>query len=116
MATTRPQNPRFPHTCVITRPQDDDPMVDETEEVVIYEGKCRAYDKNTTSDKGDVLNSQRGLALPLDREGWIALGTVPREGDKVMVDRGTHKEFGRVIDVNAANFRGTHIIWRYDRN
>ena len=116
MATTRPNNPRFPHLCVITRPADEDPMVDENEEAVIYEGKCRAYDKNTTSDKGEVLNSQRGLALPVDRDGWIALGTVPREGDKVEVDRGTHKEYGRVIDVNAANFRGTHLVWKYGRN
>ena len=116
MANTRPKNDRFPHQCRIIRPADVDPMVDEDEEILIYEGKCRAYDKNTTSDKGEVLNSQRGLALPVDREGWIALGTVPREGDKVEVDRGTHKEYGRVIDVNAANFRGTHLVWKYGRN
>lgn len=116
MATPRPKNDRFPHTCLITRPEDEDPMKDEGEGVVIYSGKCRAYDKNTTSDKGEVLNSQRGLALPIDREGWIALGTVPREGDTVEVDRGTHKEYGRVIDVNAANFGGTHLVWKYGRS
>lgn len=108
-------NPRFPHTCKIVRPLDEDPMVDESEESVIYEGTCRAYDKNTTSDKGDVLNSFRGLALPVDREGWVALGTVPREGDTVIVDRGTHKEYGRVVDVNAGNFGGTHLVWKYGR-
>lgn len=116
MAIKRPENPRFPHTCKIVRMQGEDPMEDESESIVIYEGKCRAYDKNTVSDKGDVLNSSRGLALPVDRDGWIELGTVPREGDTVLVDRGTHKEQGRVIDVNAANFRGTHLVWRYGRD
>ena len=109
-------NPRFPHTCKIVRPLDEDPMVDESDEVVIYEGVCRAYDKNTTSDKGDVLNSFRGLALPIDREGWIAEGIVPREGDTVVVDRGTHTETGRVVDVNPANFGGTHLVWKYGRS
>jgi len=104
-------NPRFPHCCRITRPIDEDPMVDETEDVVIYEGSCRVYDKNTVSDKGDVLNSFRGLALPVDREGWLELGTVPREGDTVEVDRMTHTENGRIVDVNPANFGGTHLVW-----
>lgn len=115
MATTRPDNPRFPHTCRIVRPIDEDPMVDESEETVIYEGACRAYDKNTTSDKGDVVVSYRGLALPIDRVGWIGLGVVPREGDQVIVDRGSHPEYGRVIDVNPANFGGTHLVWKYGR-
>ena len=109
-------NPRFPHTCRITRAIDEDPMVDESEVTLIYEGKCRDYDKNTVSDKGDVLNSFRGLALPIDRDGWIALGTVPQEGDEVVVDRGSHTERGRVVDVNPANFGGTHVIWKYGRN
>jgi hypothetical protein len=116
MAITRPDNPRFPHHCTITRAVAEDPMVDESETTIIYEGECRAYDKNTTSDKGEVLNSFRGLALPVDREGWIALGVVPREGDEVTVDRGTHKEIGRVVDVNPANFRGTHLVWKYGRS
>lgn len=116
MATTRPDNPRFPHTCRIVRPKDEDPMVDESEEIVIYEGACRSYDKNTVSDKGDVLNSFRGLSIPVDREGWIEKEVVPREGDTVYVDRGTHKEAGRVVDVNPANFGGTHLVWKYSRS
>ena len=90
-------------------------MQDESEEVVVYEGVCRAYDKNTTSDKGDVIASYRGLALPVDREGWVELGTVPREGDTVIVDRKTHTETGKIIDLNPGNFHGTHIIWKYGR-
>lgn len=115
MPKTRPNNERFPHLCVIKRPHSDDPMKDEDDETLIYEGECRAYDKNTTSDKGDVIASYRGLSLPIDREGWIKLGVVPREGDCVEVDRGTHKENGRVIDVNPANFGGTHLVWKYGR-
>lgn len=115
MTMERPNNPKFPHTCTITRPMDEDPMEDESEGVVIYEGACRAYEKNTVSDKGEVLNSFRGLALPIDREGWISLGVVPQEGDSVDIDRGTHKEYGRVLDVNPANFGGTTVIWKYGR-
>lgn len=91
----------------------------EFDETVIYEGECRSYEKNTTSDKGEVISSQRGLSLPLNQDGWDALGVVPMEGDEVVVVHGTtHKEYGRVIDKNVAtaSFAGTHLIWRYGRN
>ena len=90
-----------------------------TQETVIYEGDCRSYKINTTSDRGEVITSQRGLALPLNQDGWDALGVVPKEGDEVVVFHGdTHKEYGRVIDKNVANasFAGTHLIWGYTRN
>lgn len=142
----RPDNPRFPHFCRIVRrtatlPMEDedieyDPMADEDpmsdeeavegegaeeedpepSETVIYEGECRAYDKNTTSDKGDVITSYRGLALPLTRDDWETLGVCPMEGDIIAVDRGGYTEYGTVIDKNPANFGGTHLIWRYGRN
>ena len=89
-----------------------------TEEIVIYEGICRSYEKNTTSDKGEVISSQRGLSLPLNQDGWDALGVIPQEGDEVVVVHGTtNKEYGRVIDKNVAtaSFAGTHLIWRYGR-
>lgn len=87
--------------------------------VLIYEGECRSYHINTTSDKGEVIASQRGLALPLNQDGWDKLGVVPREGDEIVVLHGlTHKEYGRVIDKNVATakFAGTHLTWRYGRN
>ncbi len=115
MAITRPDNPRFPHHCTITRAVAEDPMVDESETTIIYEGECRAYDKNTTTDKGDVITSYRGLALPVDKSGWGSMGVVPKEGDSIVVDRGGYKEYGRVIDKNPANFRGTHLVWKYGR-
>lgn len=92
---------------------------DTVEETVIYEGECRSYEKNTTSDKGEIISSQRGLALPLNQDGWDELGVVPIEGDEVAVVHGaTHTEYGRVVEKNVANasFAGTHLIWRYGRN
>lgn len=92
---------------------------EESQATVIYEGACRSYKINTTSDKGDVITSQRGLALPLNQDGWDELGVVPMEGDEVIVVHGTtFKEYGRVVDKNiaTASFAGTHLIWRYGRN
>lgn len=90
-----------------------------TETTVIYEGPCRNYKINTTSDKGEIITSQRGLALPLNQDGWDELGVVPMEGDEIVVVHGkTFKEYGRVIDksVATAEFAGTHLVWRYGRN
>lgn len=83
---------------------------------VIYEGSCRSYERHTTSDTGEIITSYRGLSLPLTQDDWIRLGVVPQEGDEVALDRGSHREYGRVIDVNPSNFHGTHITWRYGRN
>ena len=109
--------------------QQETPPAEETEKeeesdegaqvTVIYEGECRSYKINTTSDKGEVITSQRGLALPLNQDGWDAFGLVPQEGDEVVVAHGsTHKEYGRIVDKNVANasYAGTHLVWRYGRN
>ena len=101
---------------------DDDEGQDPAEDsqtTVIYEGICRSYKINTTSDKGEVVTSERGLALPLNQDAWDGLGVVPMEGDEVIVVHGTtFKEYGRVIDKNVAtaSFAGTHLTWRYGRN
>ena len=96
---------------------EEDPS-EGVETQVIYEGECRSYEKNTTSDRGDVITSYRGLALPMKQDDWNRIGLIPQEGDEVAVKRGTHTEYGRVIDKNpgTADFAGTHIIWRYGRN
>lgn len=90
----------------------------DTQTIVVYEGECRSYEKNTTSDKGDVITSYRGLALPLNQDAWNKLGIVPMEGDEIVVVHGVFREYGRVIDknVSAASFAGTHLVWRYGRN
>jgi hypothetical protein len=94
--------------------------VDSSEETnhqqIVYQGPCRAYDKHTTSDRGEVITSFRGLSLPLNRDDWAARGVIPMEGDEIRVNRGGYEEYGRVIDKNPANFHGTHIVWRYGRN
>lgn len=129
---TGTRNERFPHWCRIVRKSTEDPMEDESDfsplscssplpddGEVIYEGRCRSYKINTTSDKGDVITSQRGLSLPLNQEGWDMLGSVPCEGDEVVVVHSPRfREYGRVIDKNVAtaSFAGTHLVWRYVRN
>lgn len=88
----------------------------KAEKIVIYDGECRAYDKHTTSDRGDVITSYRGLAIPMTRKDWEEFGVVPMEGDEIRVDRGGYHEYGRVVDKNPGNFGGTHLVWRYGRN
>lgn len=95
---------------------DDSDGSDDGQSTVIYEGKCRSYAKNTTSDKGEVILSYRGLALPLTQDDWDALGFAPQEGDEIAVNRGAYTEYGRVIDREPANFGGTHLTWKYGRN
>ena len=108
-------NPRFPHTCQIIRAQKpSDPMLDEEENVVIYDGVCRGYEKLTTSASGEVISSYRGLALPLKQDEWTK-NTIPHEGDKIVLDRGSFTEYGEVVDKTPSNL-GTHLLWKYVRN
>lgn len=117
MSVTHQPNPRFPHTCVISRMSDDgDPMTDETEKTIIYQGKCRSFDHHTTSDSGDVLISNRKLSLPVKQSEW---GTeqypIPREGDVVEVQKYGYSEYGIVKDIMPSNL-GTHLLWKYERD
>lgn len=109
-------NPRFPHTCIISRRVDDaDPMSDDLKSNVVYEGICRGYDVQTTSDSGDVITSVRKLSIPVIQQQWSLSKPIPREGDMIELDRGSHKEYGRVTDIMSGNL-GTHILWKYERN
>ena len=109
-------NPRFPHTCVISRKAvPDDPMEDEGEALVIYEGVCRSYDFHTTSTAGDVMTSTRKLSLPVRQQEWNKDHPIPLEGDIVVVNKGSHSEYGVVLDKMPGNL-GTHILWKYIRN
>lgn len=108
-------NPRFPHKCKIIRHSDNgDPMTDEDEGIVIYEGECRGYDKLTTSIGGDVISSYRELSLPLTQWEWRK-DTIPQEGDRIELDKGSYVEKGEVVDRMLGNF-GTHLLWKYVRN
>lgn len=107
-------NPRFPHTCRIVRYDNSDPMVDDTEGVVIYDGECRSDNKAVTSDNGEYNVSYRTLALPLKQDEWTE-ETIPLEGDRIELQRFGYKEYGIVIDKRPSNL-GTHILWKYARN
>lgn len=108
-------NPRFPHYCQIIRATpSEDPMVDETEQTVIYEGECRSYDKNTSTIKGEIIVSYRVLSLPVKQSEWTE-DNIPKEGDWVNVNKGSYMEEGKVIDRMPGNL-GTHILWKYGRN
>lgn len=107
-------NPRFPHTCRIVRYDNSDPMVDDTEGVVIYDGECRSDNKAVTSDNGEYNVSYRTLALPLKQDEWTE-DTIPLEGDRIELQRFGYKEYGIVVDKRPSNL-GTHILWKYARN
>lgn len=81
---------------------------------VLYEGVCRGYNRDTTSDNGDVNASYRYLALPLKQDEWTDQ-TIPREGDKVVLHKFGYTEYGQIIDIRPSNL-GTHILWKYVRN
>ena len=110
----RINNPRFPHTCRIVRYDNSDPMVDDTEGIVIYEGECRSDNKAVTSDNGEHNVSYRTLALPLKQDEWTE-NTIPLEGDRIELQRFGYKEYGIVVDKRPSNL-GTHILWKYARN
>ena len=84
--------------------------------LLIYEGDCMAYPKHTTSASGDVITSLRGLAMPVTSDGWVERDIIPMKNDEVYVWRGLQREYGKITDVNAANFGGTEIIWKVDGN
>lgn len=114
--TTYEPNPRFPHSCVITRRvDDDDPMTDDTSVTTIYDGACRSFDFQTTNEKGDVLTSTRKLSLPVKQSEWDEEHPIPEEGDEIVVNKGSFQEYGIVIDRMPGNL-GTHLLWRYGRN
>lgn len=108
-------NPRFPHHCVIKRRTDDgDPMTDEDNDVVIYNGVCRSFSFHTTSETGEVITSTRKLSLPVKQNEWNSTN-IPQEGDLVVVSKNGYEESGTVIDKMPGNL-GTHVLWKFVRN
>lgn len=81
---------------------------------VIYEGECRSYNRDTIPDNGAVSASVRMLALPTKQDEWTD-ETIPREGDRIILQRFGYTEYGEVIDRYPGNL-GTHLMWRYVRN
>lgn len=109
-------NPRFPHQVVVTRVMPYDPltMVSPDEVKVVYEGKCRSYQKEYVSTTGEVMTSKRVISLPMRLQDWTQ-DTIILENDLVEVDYGSYKERGKVVDKQPNNL-GTDIYWEYGRN
>ena len=109
-------NPRWPHKVVVKREVPFDPLVDiEPQEAkVIYEGKCRSYQKEYVSTTGEVMTSKRVLSLPQTLSDWTS-ETIILENDLVEVDYGSYNEKGIVVDKQPNNL-GTDIYWNYGRN
>lgn len=109
-------NPRFPHKVVITRVMSYDPltMVPPDEVKVVYEGKCRSYQKEYVSTTGEVMTSKRVISLPMRLQDWTQ-DTIILENDLVEVDYGSYTERGKVVDKQPNNL-GTDIYWEYGRN
>lgn len=111
----RQPNPRFPHTCTISRmTATNDPMTDESASTVIYSGECRSYDFHTTTTDGNVIVSNRKLSIPLRQQDYSGSQLLPLEGDLVEVQKCGITEYGYVTDKLPGNL-GTHILWRYGR-
>ena len=116
MANTN--NPRFPHTCKITRSGSDDydPMHPQPRETTIYEGACRSEAKYATNERGEVVSSNRRLSIPLKKDDWKQLGIAPMAGDSIEVDKdGVAHEYGSVIDFVPNNL-GTTILYIFNMN
>lgn len=109
-------NPRFPHDVTVTRVLPFDPLtMTEPDEVkVIYQGKCRSYQKEYVSTTGEVMTSKRVLSLPLKLADWTS-DTIILENDLVEVNYGSYMERGKVVDKQPNNL-GTDIYWEYGRN
>jgi len=135
-------NRRYPHTCTITRYDNNDPMADQavtiddpmfdeliddlngdsgsdssnaenTGVVTVYDGECRSEAKLTTTDAGDVLASTRRLSIPLTLDDWEKMEYKPKEADRVDVWKGdSYHEYGLIIDVMLGQL-GTTILFKY---
>ena len=109
-------NPRFPHKVEVTRVMPYDPltMMSPDEVKVVYEGKCRSYQKEYVSTTGEVMTSKRVISLPMRLQDWTQ-DTIILENDLVEVDYGSYTEKGKVVDKQPNNL-GTDIYWEYGRN
>lgn len=135
------KNTRFPHTCVITHYENNDPMEDQqvviddpmfdelmddynddsgddesgnaNSSYIVYDGICRSGAKNTTSDAGDVITSTRRISIPLTLKDWERREYRPMAGDEVKVYKaGVVCETGHVLDFLPGNL-GTTILFKF---
>jgi len=106
------KNPRHPHRALIKREDMSDPFNPAGNEIIIYDGVCRSYQRNIVTPKGEILNNVRTLSIPIKRDDW---NVIPIEGDYVEVHIGSIIEWGHIIDKQVHNL-GTDLTWSFGRN
>lgn len=105
-------NKRFPHTCVISRVAQLDPMEDEAESVVIYEGECRCYAPHDTTVGGEYDTNYREISVPENLSEWTE-ESIPHVYDIAVVDYGPYQENMHIVELKPGNL-GTHFYCRKD--
>lgn len=129
-------NPRYPHTIKIVRisqiqvpiesgevVDDEDPFATpapsspntktENVEIVLYEGKGRAYTDTTTTGTDKVDINKRKASIPVRYDVWEA-GKKPLDGDTIYSTVGNNTEIGRVRDCEPDNNRSV-VYWDFVR-
>lgn len=89
------KNPRWPHTCKLSR-YNGVSAFSEGEEEVLYEGDCRKYSNNsirsffTNTPAGKMLNADYAMSVPINGEGYL----IDEKGNRRLVDgKEVHYDF-----------------------
>lgn len=109
MLKRKVDNPRFPHTVIITRVENpSNPFDDNAVERELYNGKGRSYTDTTTTGTAYVDLNKRKSSIPVRFDEWKE---PILDGDTIKtVKNGALVEVGRVRDFEPDNNR-TVIYW-----
>lgn len=118
------RNPRYPHIIKIVRKfvgkadpddpfTDDDALVGEDKEIILYNGEGRSYTDTTTVGDKYVDQNKRKASIPVRYDEWGA-GRCPLDGDTIYATIGNNTELGIVKDCEPDNNR-TVVYWEYIR-
>lgn len=118
------RNPRYPHIIKIVRKvvgkadpddpfADDDTLVGEDKEIILYNGEGRSYTDTTTVGDKYVDQNKRKASIPVRYDEWGA-GRCPLDGDTIYATIGNNTEVGIVKDCEPDNNR-TVVYWEYIR-
>lgn len=118
------RNPRYPHIIKIVRKvvgkadpddpfADDDALVGEDKEIILYNGEGRSYTDTTTAGDKYVDQNKRKASIPVRYDEWGA-GRCPLDGDTIYATICNNTEVGIVKDCEPDNNR-TVVYWEYIR-
>lgn len=118
------RNPRYPHIIKIVRKfvgkadpddpfADDDALVGEDKEIILYNDEGRSYTDTTTVGDKYVDQNKRKASIPVRYDEWGA-GRCPLDGDTIYATIGNNTEVGIVKDCEPDNNR-TVVYWEYIR-